>query len=229
MKTFIYRTFTCFLILFILLQCFFAAQLLWYIKFNPHMTSFMSLEQARLKQQKPTITLKHTWLDYRQMPTSIKQAVITAEDSGFMQHHGVDWKALENAAKENIHKRKIMRGGSTISMQLSKNLFLSPKQSYLRKSEELIITGMLELTLSKRRIFEIYLNVAEWGVGIFGIEAAANHYFGIHASELSEYQAAWLATILPAPKRSDRFRDTPWVENRASLLATRMGSASFPK
>ena len=114
-------------------------------------------------------------------------------------------------------------------MQLSKNLFLSAEQSYLRKAQEMIITGMIELILSKKRILEIYLNVAEWGVGIFGIEAAAQHYFGVSANQLSPSQAAWLAAILPAPRRYDVARNSIYLSNRAEIIEARMSQVLIPK
>jgi monofunctional biosynthetic peptidoglycan transglycosylase len=154
--------------------------------------------------------------------------VITSEDANFMIHDGVDWNALEKAAKENATQGKIKRGGSTITMQLSKNLFLSAEQSYIRKAQEIIITGMLEIVLSKKRILEIYLNVAEWGVGIFGIEAAARHYFGISAAQLSPHQAAWLAAILPAPRKFDQMRNSAIGTQKANIILYRMRMVNVP-
>jgi monofunctional biosynthetic peptidoglycan transglycosylase len=141
----------------------------------------------------------------------------------------VDWEAMEKAARENFKKGKIRRGGSTITMQLAKNLFLSSERSYLRKAQELIITGMLEAALDKRRILEIYLNVAEWGVGVFGIEAASRHYFGISAQEVSPEQAAWLASILPAPRRFDRNRESAWILEKSLVILDRMPRVAIPK
>jgi monofunctional biosynthetic peptidoglycan transglycosylase len=155
--------------------------------------------------------------------------VIAAEDSGFSRHDGVDWEAIERAARENLRQGKIRRGGSTITMQLAKNLFLSSERSYLRKGQEFIITVMLELVLDKRRILELYLNTAEWGVGVFGIEAASRHYFGIPAGQVDAMQAAWLASILPAPKRFDRNRESEWISEKSLIILERMDKVSVPR
>jgi monofunctional biosynthetic peptidoglycan transglycosylase len=155
--------------------------------------------------------------------------VIAAEDSGFSRHDGVDWEAIERAARENLRQGKIRRGGSTITMQLAKNLFLSSERSYLRKGQEFMITVMLELVLDKRRILELYLNTAEWGVGVFGIEAASRHYFGIPAGQVDAMQAAWLASILPAPKRFDRNRESEWISEKSLIILERMDKVSVPR
>jgi monofunctional biosynthetic peptidoglycan transglycosylase len=223
------KIFKIILILFLFFQGYFFIQIIWFKAFNPQETAFMRHEEKRLAQLQVSKKIYHKWIDYEKISPAIKKAVIASEDSNFISHDGVDWDALEKAAKENAAKGKIKRGGSTISMQLSKNLFLSAKQNYFRKAEEMLITGMLELVLSKKRILEIYLNVAEWGVGIFGIEAAANHYFGISASQLSPYQAAWLAAILPAPRKFDVARNSTYASNRAEIILGRMPSAMIPK
>ena len=155
--------------------------------------------------------------------------MIAAEDSGFSRHDGVDWEAIERAARENLRQGKIRRGGSTITMQLAKNLFLSSERSYLRKGQEFMITVMLELVLDKRRILELYLNTAEWGVGVFGIEAASRHYFGIPAGQVDAMQAAWLASILPAPKRFDRNRESEWISEKSLIILERMDKVSVPR
>ena len=216
-------------LLLLVFQGYFLIQIIWFKEFNPHETAFMQHEQKRLSELKPPKKINQKWVPYERISTSIKKAVIASEDSKFINHDGVDWEALEKAAKENAAKGKIKRGGSTITMQLSKNLFLSAEQSYLRKAQEMIITGMIELILSKKRILEIYLNVAEWGVGIFGIEAAAQHYFGVSANQLSPSQAAWLAAILPAPRRYDVARNSIYLSNRAEIIEARMSQVLIPK
>ncbi|MGA0810284.1 MAG: monofunctional biosynthetic peptidoglycan transglycosylase, partial [Burkholderiaceae bacterium] len=148
--------------------------------------------------------------------------------SGFAEHDGVEWEAIEKAALENLKKGKIKRGGSTITMQLAKNLFLSPDKSLLRKGQELVITFMLEAVLEKRRILELYLNVAEWGEGVFGIEAAARHYYGVSARQLNIEQSAWLASILPAPKRFDKNRGSAFIRSKAEVIQARMPQVSLP-
>ncbi len=197
--------------------------------FNPTSTAFMEAEQERLSALKPAREVVQVWVPYRQISSAAKRAVIAAEDAAFTQHDGVDWQAIEKAFRENLERGKIRRGGSTITMQLAKNLYLSSSRNFFRKGAEFVLTGMMEVLLDKRRILEIYLNVAEWGVGIFGIEAAARHYFGVSAAELSEPQAAWLASILPAPKRADRRRDAPWIAQKAEVIQARMVQVAVPR
>lgn len=196
---------------------------------NPTSTAFMDAERDRLADLKPPRGITHIWVPYNRISTAAKRAVVAAEDAAFTQHDGVDWRAVESAIKDNLNRGKVARGGSTISMQLTKNLYLSASKSFLRKGAELVLTGIMELALDKRRILEIYLNVAEWGVGVFGIEAAARHYFGISAVDLSESQAAWLASILPAPKRADRKRDAPWIAQKADVIQARMPQVAVPR
>ncbi len=211
-----------------LLQSYFFVQVVWLSNINPRSSAFMSAEKNRLQKIYPNFQLQYRWKDYKNISIHIKQAVIASEDANFTQHDGVDWDALEKAAKENVAHGKVKRGGSTITMQLSKNLFLSADQSYLRKAQEMIITGMIELVMSKRRILELYLNIAEWGVGVFGIESASQHYFGISASQLSREQAAWLAAILPAPRRFDQMRSSTWAQQKESILLQRMPMVKLP-
>jgi monofunctional biosynthetic peptidoglycan transglycosylase len=196
---------------------------------NPSSTAFMDAERDRLAELKPPRGIAHIWVPYNRISTAAKRAVVAAEDAAFTQHDGVDWRAVESAIKDNLNRGKVARGGSTISMQLTKNLYLSASKSFFRKGAELVLTGIMELTLEKRRILEIYLNVAEWGVGVFGIEAAARHYFGVSAADLSESQAAWLASILPAPKRADRKRDAPWIAQKAEVIQARMTQVAVPR
>lgn len=200
----------------------------WLANNNPVTTAFITAEKDRLAQQKPVKPIRQTWVPYGAISSNLKRAVLAAEDSGFTEHDGVEWDAIEKAALENLKKGKIKRGGSTITMQLAKNLFLSADRSLLRKGQELIITFMIEAALDKRRILEIYLNVAEWGEGVFGIEAAARHYYGVSARELSVEQSAWLASILPAPKRFDKNRGSAFVRNKAEVIQARMPQVALP-
>ncbi len=200
----------------------------WLASNNPATTAFMTAEKDRLAQQKPVKSIRQAWVPYGAISPNLKRAVLSAEDSGFTEHDGVEWDAIEKAALENLKKGKIKRGGSTITMQLAKNLFLSADRSLLRKGQELIITFMIEAALDKRRILEIYLNVAEWGEGVFGIEAAARHYYGVSARELSVEQSAWLASILPAPKRFDKNRGSAFVRNKAEVIQARMPQVALP-
>lgn len=205
------------------------AQVVWLRWNNPESTAFIDAERERLQQTKSSIRIRQQWVTYPNISRAAKQAVIAAEDSGFVSHDGVDWEAIEKAAQENLKRGKIRRGGSTITMQLAKNLFLSSERSYLRKGQEVVIAAMLELVMDKRRILELYLNTAEWGLGVFGIEAAARHYFDVPASQLDPMQSAWLASVLPAPKRFDRLRDSEWVGERALTILERMPKVAIPK
>jgi monofunctional biosynthetic peptidoglycan transglycosylase len=152
----------------------------------------------------------------------------TAEDARFLDHEGFDWEAIQQAMARNERRGKIVAGASTISQQLAKNLFLSGSRSWVRKGQEALITWMLETTMSKRRILELYLNFAEWGEGVFGAEAAARHHFGLSAAALSQEQAAWLASILPSPRRYERGRTTDYLEGRVGTIRARMSSAQIP-
>lgn len=166
-------------------------------------------------------------ISYRFVPISkissyLRQAVILAEDDQFFEHQGVDLEAVERAAKINWNRKKYLRGASTITMQLAKNLYLNPHKSLLRKFRELFITLKLERELTKDRILELYLNVAEWGDGIYGAEAAARHYFGRGAANLSKHEAAFLAAILPKPKFYDRHRSGPFLTRRVAAIESRL-------
>ena len=158
----------------------------------------------------------------------MKRAVIASEDANFSDHDGVDWEALQKAYEKNNKKHKVVGGGSTITQQLAKNLFLSGSRSYVRKGQEVIIAFMLETVMSKERILELYLNVVEYGRGIFGAEAAARHYFNTTAARLGPAQAARLAVMLPNPRYYDRHRDTRYLARRTSLIVGRMNSAELP-
>ena len=217
------------LIAFLGVQSFFFVQVVWFKWNNPASTAFMDAERDRLSQAKSSVRIRQVWVPYNAISVPLKQAVIAAEDSAFAFHDGVDWEAIEKAARENMRRGQVRRGGSTITMQLAKNLFLSSERSYIRKAQELIIAAMLELTHDKRRILELYLNTAEWGLGVFGIEAAARHYFGVTASQLDAMQAAWLASVLPAPKRFDRIRESDYLTERSFIILERMPKVSLPK
>lgn len=208
---------------------------LWYLgwvawwKWNdPGSTAFMNRELASLREKKPDAEIRHRWVDYGRISNQLKRAVIASEDARFTEHEGVDWEAIEKAYNANVRKGKPARGGSTITQQLAKNLFLSSERSYVRKAQELVITYMIEALWDKRRILEVYLNVIEWGEGIFGAEAAARQYYGISAAQLSAEQAARLAAFLPNPKRYGRIRSGPYLERRSAAIHRFMGDAVVP-
>jgi len=159
---------------------------------------------------------------------NLKRAVIASEDANFVDHDGVDWDALEKAYERNNKKHRVVGGGSTITQQLAKNLFLSGSRNYLRKGQELVIAYMLEAVMDKERILEIYLNVVEFGRGVFGAEAAARHYFHTAAANLSPSQAARLAVMLPNPRYYDRHRDTSYLARRTAIIQRRMNAAELP-
>jgi monofunctional biosynthetic peptidoglycan transglycosylase len=170
----------------------------------------------------PNAKLDHKWVPYARISIHLKRAVVVAEDAKFLDHEGFDWEAIQEALAKNQREGKVVAGASTISQQLAKNLFLSGERSWLRKGQEAIITWMLEQTMSKRRILELYLNVAEWGEGVFGAEAAARYHFGVSAAALAPEQGAWLAAILPSPRRYVRGRSTPYIDGRAANILARM-------
>ena len=212
----------------LILQGWFFAHVLWWSGNNPVSTAFMDARLVALQQKDAKAVLRHQWADYAMLSTNLKRAVVAAEDAKFVDHEGFDWDGIQKALEKNEKKGKVVAGGSTISQQLAKNLFLSGSRSWLRKGQEALITWMLESTMSKRRILELYLNVAEWGIGVFGAEAAARHYFGISAAQLSPPQAAWLAAILPAPQRYDRNRGAAGIAKKTEIILARMPGAQIP-
>ena len=197
---------------------------------DPGMTSFMSLRLDELREKDPKAELRHQWVPYSRISDNLKRAVVAAEDDKFVDHDGFDWDAMQKAMEKNekLAKRgKPIRGGSTISQQLAKNLFLTPTRSYVRKGEEAIITVMIEALWDKQRILEVYLNVVEWGNGIFGAEAAAQRYFGIHAAQLSPTQAAHIAVMLPNPRKYETTYG-PRLAAHASKIQGRMQYSELP-
>ncbi|MES2151365.1 MAG: monofunctional biosynthetic peptidoglycan transglycosylase [Pseudomonadota bacterium] len=216
------------LLLVLLVQLYFFLQICWWVRFNPGMTSMMQLQLGALREKKPNATLEQQWVPYSRISANLKRAVIASEDANFNEHDGVDWEALAKAYEKNNRKHKVVGGGSTITQQLAKNLFLSGSRNYLRKGQELAIAYMLESVMNKERILEIYLNVVEFGRGVFGAEAAARHYFGTSAANLNAAQGARLAVMLPNPRFYDQHRDTNYLARRTSLIMNRMNSAELP-
>lgn len=210
------------------IQLFFFVQIWWWVDHNPKSTSFMDSQLSALREKNPKAKLKHKWVPYNRISNNLKRAIIASEDANFSGHEGIDWVALQNAYERNSKRGKIVAGGSTITQQLAKNLFLSGERSYVRKAQEVVITYMLEAMMDKERIFEIYLNVVEWGVGVFGAEAAARHYFGVSAAGLSSAQAARLAVMLPNPRFYDKNRGSGYLARRTDLILRRMRGADLP-
>jgi len=195
---------------------------------NPGTTRFMEIRLAELQQKNPEAELKQQWVPYARISVHLKRAIIAAEDAKFVDHEGFDWDGIQKAMEKNQKKGRFVAGGSTISQQLAKNLFLTPTKSYFRKAEEAVITVMLENLWSKERIFEVYLNVIEWGNGVFGAEAAARHYYNISAAQLGPEQAARLAGMVPNPRYYDRNRSAPGLGRKTGIILGRMGSAEIP-
>lgn len=209
-------------------QLWLLAWVLWWSRNNPDMTRFMEIRLGELQATHPQATLRKQWVSYERISLHLKRAIIASEDARFVDHEGFDWQGIQNAIARNQKKGKVVAGGSTISQQLAKNLFLSPSKTPWRKAEEAIITLMLESLWSKQRILEVYLNVIEWGNGVFGAEAAAQHYYGIGASQLGPEQAARLAGMVPNPRFYDRKRNAPGLAKKTAIILTRMPSAELP-
>lgn len=214
--------------LFLLWQLWLLGWVLFWGWFNPGETRFMEIRLAELRQKVPDAQLKQQWVPYERISIHLKRAIIAAEDAKFVDHEGFDWEGMQKALEKNQKKGRFVAGGSTISQQLAKNLFLTPTKSYFRKVEEAIITLMLEHLWSKRRIFEVYLNVIEWGNGVFGAEAAARHYFNTGAAQLGPEQAARLAGMVPNPRFYDRNRGAPGLGRKTGIILGRMAGADVP-
>lgn len=187
-------------------------------KQNPKMTAFMEYRMEEWRDKGKKIKIRQKWVPLSRVSPYVTKAIIIAEDDKFWSHEGFDFKAMQKAIEKDLKKKKFKAGGSTISQQLAKNLYLSPSKNPVRKIKEAILTWRLENSLSKRRIIELYVNVVEWGEGIFGIEAAAQRYFGKSAASLSAYEAARLAAVLPNPRRMNAAGDSRYVQKRADLI-----------
>ena len=209
-------------------QAWYYAHVLWWNWQNPATSAFMQARLERLQGKDPRARLRQHWVPYERISAQLKRAVVAAEDAKFIDHEGFDWEAIQKAIEKNERRGRVVAGASTISQQLAKNLFLTGKRSWLRKGQEAVITWMLETTLSKRRILELYLNLAEWGEGVFGAEAAARQHFGIGAAALDAEQAAWLAAVLPSPRRYERGELTPYLAARVETISARMSTAQIP-
>jgi len=225
------------------LEVFFIARIALSATIDPQSTAFQRSEAWRLATHKNSLRWHQEWVPYSKISDNLKRAVIASEDDTFANHDGVDWDALEKAwqrnaqAEERAARRasaskpakpaKIV-GGSTITQQLAKNLLLSGERTLLRKGQEIILTFALERMLSKERILEIYLNSVEWGEGVFGAEAAARHYWRKSASQLTAYEAARLAVMLPRPKYFEKLPSSAYLSGRASIIVARMNSAELP-
>ena len=235
------------------LQLYFVGRIALMVVVDPQSTAFQRSEAYRLVTEKGELKWRQQWVPYAELPANLKRAVIASEDATFIEHEGVDLEALEKAWEKNTQaeqradkaasrlssraapagtakaaKPPKIVGGSTITQQLAKNLFLSGERTLMRKGQELVLTLLLEALLNKQRILEIYLNNVEWGEGVFGAEAAAQHYFRKPASKLSAYEAARLAVMLPRPKYFETRPGSGYLASRASTIAARMGGVEVP-
>ena len=231
------------------LQVFFIGRITLMAVVNPASTTFQRSEAWRIVTEKGALRWRQQWLPYAQISDHLKRAVIASEDGDFINHDGVEWEAIEKAWQKNTQAEELAAkraartppgkpapatkapkivGGSTITQQLAKNLLLSGERTLLRKGQEFVLTLALELLLSKQRILEIYLNHVEWGEGVFGAEAAAQHYYRKPASKLSAYEAARLAVMLPRPKYFEKVPNSGYLSSRAGTIVARMGDAVLP-
>ena len=224
----LWRGMAVFLALLLLYQLWIFAHVWWWVDHNPASSAFMESRLEAMQDKNPDAELQHQWVPYAKISVHLKRALIAAEDAKFVDHEGFDWEGIQKAYEKNLKKGKIVAGGSTISQQLAKNLFLSTKRTPWRKAEEVLITVMLEKMMDKRRILEIYLNVIEWGNGVFGAEAAARHYYHASAGQLSAEQAAKLAAMAPNPRYYDKHREARGLLRKTEIILGRMGEAEIP-
>jgi monofunctional glycosyltransferase len=193
---------------------------------NPTTTALMEERQLEADARGTREGRHWVWVPLSRMSPHLRRAVVAAEDASFFTHEGFDWEGMKDAALYDLEQGALKRGGSTITQQLAKNLYLSSERSVFRKAQEALITRSLEHHLTKDRILELYLNVAEWGAGVYGAEAAARHHFKKTASELTEDEAAWLAAILPSPRRYDPLRKTTSLVRRYERVLHRMSQSA---
>ena len=219
-------------ILFIFAICIFGTHLfifggiLFYRAFYPQETVFM---RWRMIDAQKNVSLQYHPVAYDKISAHLKQALIASEDANFSEHDGFDWKGIQNALRKNRRSGKIRAGGSTITQQLAKNLWLTPNRNMLRKGEEAIITAMLESAVSKDRIFDLYLNVIEWGEGIYGAQAASQYYYKKSADKLSATEAADLASMVTRPVFYQEHRNSGALQKKSNIIRRRMKNAQIPE
>jgi monofunctional biosynthetic peptidoglycan transglycosylase len=204
------------------------ARILWWRTHNPSDTAFMRARLDELRTKDPRATLAQTWVPYERISPQLKRAIVAAEDAKFLAHEGFDWEGIQEAYEKNVKRGRIVAGGSTISQQLAKNLFLSRSRTPWRKAQEVLITVMLETALEKRRILELYLNLIEWGEWTFGAEAAARRHFGTSAAALDAGQAARLAAMVPNPRYYERRGTTAFLARQTATIRARMVQVRVP-
>jgi monofunctional biosynthetic peptidoglycan transglycosylase len=214
--------------IFLAVQLSYLGRIWWWKDHNPATTAFMDARLEQLRARDAQAKLQHAWVPYDRISANLKRAIVVAEDSKFVDHEGFDWEAIEKAREKNLKRGKVVAGGSTISQQLAKNLFLSGARTPWRKGQEALITVMIEHLMDKRRILEVYLNVIEWGEGVFGAEAAARHYYATSAFALAAEPAARLAAMVPNPRFYDRNRGSAWLARKTQTILARMPAAELP-
>jgi len=227
----------------VLLQLFFIGRIAVMVAVDPQSTTFQRSEAWRLASESGRLRWRQQWVPYAQVSDHLKRAVIAAEDDGFVGHDGVDWEAIEKAWEKNARAEELAArraqlrpnarppkvvGGSTITQQLAKNLLLSGERTLVRKGQEFVLALALEQLLTKQRILEIYLNSVEWGEGVFGAEAAAQHYYRKRAGQLTAWEAARLAVMLPRPKHYEKLPNSGYLASRAQVILARMRHAELP-
>ena len=223
-----WRVFLLALIALVAIQFWFLVHVWYWAGNNPESTAFMRARLEILQQDNPKARLRQQWVPYQRISGHLKRAIVAAEDAKFVSHNGFDWDGIQKAYEKNLREGEIVAGGSTITQQLAKNLFFSGERAWWRKAQEAVVAVMIETVMSKRRILEIYLNVIEWGEGVFGAEAAARHHYGTTAAGLSPEQAARLASIVPSPRRYGPASDTAYLQRRTQTLLARMNGAQIP-
>ncbi len=223
------RILLAFIAVLVLIQLWFAAHVAYWVKYDPSSTAFMRGRLAILRENDGKAKLRHQWVAYEKISVHLKRSLIAAEDSTFLAHRGFDWKGIREAHERNMREGELVAGGSTITQQLAKNLFFSGKRTVWRKLQEAAVTVMIESMMSKRRILEIYLNVIEWGEGVFGAEAAARYHFGTSAANLGPEQAARLAAMVPSPRRYGPGANTVYLQKRTHIIAARARMVAPPQ
>jgi monofunctional glycosyltransferase len=223
-----WRAFLLLLIALTAVQFWFLVHVWYWVDHNPESTAFMRNRLEILQEDNPKARIRQQWVPYQRISAHLKRAVVAAEDAKFVTHNGFDWDGIQKAYEKNLREGEIVAGGSTITQQLAKNLFFSGERAWWRKAQEAVVAVMLETIMSKRRILEIYLNVIEWGDGVFGAEAAARYHYGSSAAGLSAEQAARLASVVPSPRRYGPGSDTAYLQRRTQTILARMNGAQIP-
>ncbi len=223
-----WRAFLLVLIALTAIQFWFLVHVWYWVGHNPESTAFMRNRLEIMQEDNPKARLRQQWVPYQRISGHLKRAIVAAEDAKFVTHNGFDWDGIQKAYEKNLREGEIVAGGSTITQQLAKNLFFSGQRAWWRKAQEAVVAVMLETVMSKRRILEIYLNVIEWGDGVFGVEAAARHHYGASAAGLSAEQAARLAAVVPSPRRYGPASDTQYLQRRTQTILARMNGAQIP-